>query len=137
MADQELDEYLAECRDAGCTERQLAAWELHVGGLDQDAIAVELGISQAAVSQRIAGARRHVAAQEDRHVLRRQLSHLIEQDIEEVVVRGSDEDEDTVSVWRRAALEHQSGSRHAIKPTRRKRKKPQGIGVQTGGRPTP
>jgi len=121
-----LDEYLAECRDAGCTERQLEVLLLHLQGKAQAAIAARLGIEQSTVARHLDRVRRHLERQEDPQVLKYEVHHMVEQQVEEVVAYGTGDDADTLSVWRDAALEHRSANLHAIKPTRRRRKKPNG-----------
>ena len=107
MPGDEIEEYLARARDAGCTERQVECLRLLVAeGLAQAEIALRLGTNQPAVSRMLTRAMRHLEREEDRYVLRAEVYHLVEQEIEEVVSRGDGDDEDTVSVWRDATLRH-------------------------------
>ncbi|HAM58342.1 MAG TPA: hypothetical protein DCQ64_24170 [Candidatus Rokubacteria bacterium] len=126
MDDASLAAYLAECRDAGCTPRQLEVLALHAHGETQEQIAEALGIRQQVVARHLARVRRHLARQEDVMVLQHEICHLVEQDIEEVVCRGVDDEEDTVSCWRDATLAHGKSNLGVMKPTRRRRKQPQG-----------
>lgn len=123
---QTLEAYLAECRDSGCTERQIQVMELHLQGWSQERIAVHLGIAQQVVGRHLDRARRHINAGE--HAEGRLLEHLLHQEIEEVIVfaEGIEDCEDTRSCWRRAALGHPSSNLGVMRPTRRRRRRPTG-----------